>query len=47
MILVPENQFSSWISSKLLCESPGGNLVDGLPPAAHTGAGRIGRNVGR
>ena len=26
---------------------PGGNLVDGLPPAAHTGAGRIGRNVGR
>ena len=25
---------------------PGGILVDGLPPVAYTGAGRIGRNVG-
>ena len=31
--------------SKLLCEFPGGNQVDGLPPAAHTGAGVIGQRV--
>ena len=31
---------SIWISApKLLYESPGGNLVDGSPPAAHTNAG--------
>ena len=28
-----------WCAS-LLYEAPGGNLVDGLPPAASTGAGR-------
>ena len=26
---------------KLLYEFPGGNLVDGLPPAAHTNAGAL------
>ena len=28
---------------KMLYEFPGGNLVDGLPPPAHTGAGAIWR----
>ena len=29
-------------SISLLCEVPGGNQVDGLPPAASTGEGGIG-----
>ena len=37
------------LSGDLSCSasSPGGNLVDGLPLAANTGAGVIGRGFGR
>ena len=30
-------EFIAVIKTSLLCEVPGGNLVDGLPPAASTG----------
>ena len=35
MIFVLNQPGSAWISPKLPYEPPGGNLVDGLPPAAH------------
>ena len=34
---------TKFFSASLLWEVPGGNLVDGLPPAASTGAGLISR----
>ena len=35
----------SWRSQSCSTSSPGGNQVDGLPPAARTGAGVIGQRV--
>ena len=37
---------SCLLHRKLFYESPGGNQVDGLPPAANTKPGVIGRRVG-
>ena len=42
-----EESASYHYDPKYFTSSPGGNLVDGLPPAANTGAGVIGQRVGR